>query len=320
MGYLGVFLMMALESTIVPVPSEIIMPPAGYWAQQGQMSLIGVILAGGFGSTFGSTLCYWFSRTLGRAVLLRYGKWILLPPDRLELAERWLADYALGGVFLARLLPVVRHLIGFPAGLVRMPFVRFTIVTFIGSTLWCAILAIFGAQTIGKQPDLINDPDALIHTVKDNLFWFVLLVVGLGAGWMFVQWFGRSPEKRPKSEVQSPEGASPRCPAGADGSGYSCGRSTIRSSVFRLRTSSSYAPISCRIMSAMLALNKSTCCWSEASTITRASGSVPEKRTSTRPYPANADSARWISCFTDGISSSPFFSRTRTFTSFCGYT
>jgi membrane protein DedA with SNARE-associated domain len=206
MGYLGVFLMMALESTIVPVPSEIIMPPAGYWAQQGQMSLIGVILAGGFGSTFGSTLCYWFSRTLGRAVLLRYGKWILLPPDRLELAERWLADYALGGVFLARLLPVVRHLIGFPAGLVRMPFVRFTIVTFIGSTLWCAILAIFGAQTIGKQPDLINDPDALIHTVKDNLFWFVLLVVGLGAGWMFVQWFGKKSGK--KTEVRSPKSES----------------------------------------------------------------------------------------------------------------
>jgi membrane protein DedA with SNARE-associated domain len=191
MGYTGVFAMMALESTIIPVPSEIIMPPAGYWAEQGQMSLAGVILAGGLGSTFGSSLCYWFSRIVGRAVLARYGKWLLLPPERLELAERWLAAYALGGVFLARLLPVVRHLIGFPAGLVRMPFARFMTITFIGSTLWCAILAIFGARTIGRQPGLIDDPEALVHAVKGNLFWFILLVFGLGAGWMFVQWFGR---------------------------------------------------------------------------------------------------------------------------------
>ncbi len=190
MGYFGVFFMMALESTIIPVPSEIIMPPAGYWAAQGQMSLPGVILAGGLGSTFGSALCYWFSRTAGRVVLTRYGRWLLLPPERLELAERWLAQFALGGVFLARLLPVVRHLIGFPAGLMRVPFGKFTAVTFVGSTLWCAILAIFGARTIGQQPGLINDPAALSQAIKANLLWFVLLVVGLGAGWMFVKWFG----------------------------------------------------------------------------------------------------------------------------------
>lgn len=190
MGYAGVFLMMALESTIVPVPSEIIMPPAGYWAEQGQMSLAGVILAGGLGSTFGSGLCYWFSRTLGRAVLVRYGKWLLLPPERLDLAERWLAQFALGGVFLARLLPVVRHLIGFPAGLMRVPFGAFTLVTFVGSTLWCGILAVFGARTIGQQPGLIEDPELLMQAVKQNLHWFVLLVLGLGAGWFFVKWFG----------------------------------------------------------------------------------------------------------------------------------
>jgi len=196
MGYLGVFLMMALESTIVPVPSEIIMPPAGYWAAQGQMSLPGVILAGGLGSTFGSLLCYWFARTLGRVVLTKYGKWLLLPPERLELAERWLAQYAVGGVFLARLLPVVRHLIGFPAGLVRMPVGVFTLVTFLGSTLWCGVLAVFGAKTIGRQPDLLDNPEALLAAVKGNLFWFVVLIVGLGAGWMFVKWFGERAARR----------------------------------------------------------------------------------------------------------------------------
>ena len=189
LGYLGVFLMMALESTIVPIPSEIIMPPAGYWAQQGQLSLFGVIFAGGLGSTFGSTICYWFSRTLGRAFIDRYGKYLLLPPERLELAERWLADFELGGVFLARLLPIVRHLIGFPAGLVRMPFGPFIAVTFVGSTIWCAVLAEFGARTIGNQPGLLNDPEALSQAVKQNLGWFILLIVGIGAGWMFVKWF-----------------------------------------------------------------------------------------------------------------------------------
>lgn len=191
MGYWGVFAMMALESTIIPVPSEIIMPPAGYWAAQGQMSLWGVILAGGLGSTFGSSLCYWFSYTVGRAVLTRYGKWLLLPPERLELAERWLAEYALGGVFFSRLLPVVRHLIGFPAGLIRVPFGKFVLVTFVGSTMWCGILAVFGARTIGQQPGLLNDPQALTQAVKGNLLWFVLLVVGLGAGWLFVRRFGQ---------------------------------------------------------------------------------------------------------------------------------
>jgi membrane protein DedA with SNARE-associated domain len=96
----------------------------------------------------------------------------------------------LGGVFLARLLPVVRHLIGFPAGLVRVPFGQFTAVTFVGSTMWCAILATFGARTIGQQPGLMNDPEALSQAIKANLLWFVLMVVGLGAGWMFVKWFG----------------------------------------------------------------------------------------------------------------------------------
>lgn len=188
-GYAGVFTMMALESTIVPVPSEIIMPPAGYWAAQGKMSLPGVILAGGLGSTFGSSLCYLLTYTLGRAFVLRWGKYFLLPPERLALAEAWLAQFALPGVFLARLLPVVRHLIGFPAGLVRMPFLPFAGVTFVGSTLWCGVLAIFGQKTLGARPDLLEDPSALAHVVKHDLMWFVLLVAGLGAGWLFIKWY-----------------------------------------------------------------------------------------------------------------------------------
>jgi membrane protein DedA with SNARE-associated domain len=190
-GYPGIFLAMAVESTVVPLPSEVVMPPAGYWAAQGELSLPGVILAGGLGSTFGSALCYGFMLTAGRAFVQSYGRYFLLPPDKLDLAERWLASYALGGVFLARLLPVVRHLIGFAAGLVRVPFSQFLGVTFVGSTLWCGVLAVFGAQTIGQQPDLLNDPGAMVHAVKDNLLWFVLLVLALGASWVFIKWWGR---------------------------------------------------------------------------------------------------------------------------------
>lgn len=189
-GYAGVFTMMALESTIVPVPSEIIMPPAGYWAAQGKMSLPGVILAGGLGSTFGSSLCYAFCYTVGRSFVLRWGKYFLLPPEKLALAEAWLAQFALGGVFLARLLPVVRHLIGFPAGLIRMPFLPFAGVTFVGSTLWCGILAVFGQKILGPHPELLNDPSAMASVIKQDLIWFVLAVGGLGLGWFFIKWYG----------------------------------------------------------------------------------------------------------------------------------
>lgn len=197
-GYFGVFAMMALESTIVPIPSEIIVPPAAYWAAQGRFSLWGIVLAGGAGSTVGSAACYGFTYTVGRAFVARWGRYFLLPPQRLELAERWLAQFALGGVFLARLLPVVRHLIGFPAGLVRVPFWRFCAITFVGSTLWTGILAWYGAKTIGQRPDLLEDPTALQHVLKEDLLWFVLLVVGLGAGWLFVKWFGSRTGVKPR--------------------------------------------------------------------------------------------------------------------------
>ena len=197
-GYAGVFVMMALESTIVPIPSEIIMPPAAYWAEQGRFSMAGIVAAGGLGSTFGSSLCYWLTRTLGRVLIDRWGRWFLLPPARMELAERWLEQYALGGVFLARLLPVVRHLIGFPAGLIRVPFVPFMLVTLTGSTLWCGVLALFGARTIGRRPDLLEDPTALASVIKHDLVWFVALVVVVGGGWLFVKWF-QSRKTQPES-------------------------------------------------------------------------------------------------------------------------
>ena len=190
-GYTGIFLMMAIESTIVPLPSELVIPPAAYWAAQGDLSFWGVVLSGASGSAFGSSLCYGLTYTLGRAAVLRWGRLFLVGPDKVELAERWIADYALSGVFFARLLPVLRHLVGFSAGLVRVPFRWFLLVTFSGSFLWCTVLAWVGANTIGKRPDLLHDPEAMASVLKANLGWFVGLAFLLSASWIFVKWWGK---------------------------------------------------------------------------------------------------------------------------------
>jgi len=116
-GYLGIVMLMAMESSVIPIPSEIVIPPAAYWAAQGRYSFGGVVLAGAAGSYLGAAATYWAARWLGRPLLVRYGRFLFCPETKLLRAERWLARYEAGGVFFARLVPVVRHLIGIPAGL-----------------------------------------------------------------------------------------------------------------------------------------------------------------------------------------------------------
>ena len=118
-GYLGVILLMAMESSIFPVPSEVVIPPAAFWAAQGQMSKWGVILAGTFGSWLGSAITYFLAAWLGRIIVVRWGKWFFISEEKLLRAEHFVHRYEAGGVFFARLLPVIRHLISIPAGLVR---------------------------------------------------------------------------------------------------------------------------------------------------------------------------------------------------------
>lgn len=200
-GYLGVFVLMALESSIVPVPSEVVMPPAAFWAAQGQMSFWGVVLAGTAGSWFGSALNYWAARQLGLPIVHRYGKYFLLPADKLVMAENWVARFGLPGIFLARLLPVVRHLISIPAGLFKMRFVPFSIVTTIGAGIWCTILAWFGREVIGSRPELLDSPEAMVGVMKEKLHWFVLAVVALALLYGVVVWFKRKSGKSSPSEV-----------------------------------------------------------------------------------------------------------------------
>ena len=147
--------LMALESTVVPIPSEVIIPPAAYLAHtQGQMSLVGIVLAGTAGSWVGATVMYWAARFLGRGMVMRFGPYLGLAAKKIEMAERWAARYGSLGVFFSRLLPVIRHLIGIPAGILRMDFRWYTLATLLGSLLWCSVLAWLGTS-IGRHPELL---------------------------------------------------------------------------------------------------------------------------------------------------------------------
>jgi membrane protein DedA with SNARE-associated domain len=185
-GYLGIIALMAMESSIIPVPSEIVIPPAAFWAAQGRMSFAGVVLAGTFGSWLGSAISYWVSRWIGRAVILRWGRFVLIKPDGLVRAEHFVKRYGTGGVFFARLLPVIRHLVSIPAGITRMPFGVFSLVTILGSFTWCSALAWFGAKITATHPDLMNDPEALVRMMKQESHWIAGAVVVLGCLYFLV--------------------------------------------------------------------------------------------------------------------------------------
>lgn len=185
-GYVGIIVLMAMESSIFPVPSEIVMPPAAMLAAQGRLDMYDVVLAGTFGSWLGSAITYAVARYAGRPFLLKYGKYFFIKPGKLELAERFLGRYEAGGIFFARLLPVVRHLISIPAGLVRMPFGKFSLMTTVGSAIWCSVLAWYGKGIAERNPELMNSPETLVHTIKHESIWLVLGIAALCALYFLV--------------------------------------------------------------------------------------------------------------------------------------
>lgn len=144
LGYSGVFLTMAIESACIPLPSEIIMPFAGYLVYSGKFNLIAVSIWGAFGNLFGSWVAYWVGFYGGRPFLDKYGKYILLNKKDLDLADRWFNKHGQSTVFFSRLLPVVRTFISLPAGISKMNFGKFSFFTFIGALPWCYFLAWVG--------------------------------------------------------------------------------------------------------------------------------------------------------------------------------
>lgn len=143
-GYLGIVLLMGIESACIPLPSEIIMPFSGYLVGQGRFSLWGVGVAGALGCNLGSMVAYGVGAYGGRPVIERYGRYVLVSGHDLEWADRWFARYGEATVFFARLLPIIRTFIALPAGIARMNFLRFNLYTFLGSLPWCLGLAYLG--------------------------------------------------------------------------------------------------------------------------------------------------------------------------------
>jgi membrane protein DedA with SNARE-associated domain len=152
LGYGGVGLLMAIESACIPLPSEIIMPFAGYLVYKGQFNLWAVGVAGAVGCVVGSWVAYYVGLYGGRPLIEKYGRYVLLSRHDLDLADRWFSRYGELIVFASRLLPVVRTFIAFPAGIARMNMARFTLYTFLGSLPWCIGLAYVG-QLLGEQWD-----------------------------------------------------------------------------------------------------------------------------------------------------------------------
>ncbi|PYV60003.1 MAG: alkaline phosphatase [Acidobacteria bacterium] len=176
-GYGGIVILMGIESACIPLPSELIMPFAGYLVYQGAMKLVLVATAGAIGCNLGSLVAYEIGCYGGRPLVERYGRWILMGRRELDWADRFFTRWGYLAVFIARLLPVIRTFIALPAGIARMPRVRFHVYTFLGSWPWCFGLAWLGMKLgenwrgIGKY---LHKFDAVILVVlAAGIVWFV---------------------------------------------------------------------------------------------------------------------------------------------------
>ncbi len=173
-GYVLVGMLMAIESSVLPLPSEFVIPPAAHLAYTtGKLSMFGIVLAGAIGSWVGATAMYWLARWAGRPLVLKYGPLILISQEKVHGAERWAARYGSMGIFISRLLPVVRHLIGIPAGIVKMNYWKFSLFTLVGSAVWCSVLCYVGVKAGQDQKLLAGD-------MKQVTLWLGGAVVVMG--------------------------------------------------------------------------------------------------------------------------------------------
>ena len=188
LGYSGIILLMAMESSVLPVPSELVMPPAGYLAYRGEMNLWVALLCGTVGSLAGAYANYWVASKIGRWIFVRYGKWVLLTEKSLERTERFFNRHGEIATFIGRLFPVIRHLISIPAGLARMRLDRFFLYTGVGAALWCAVLLGIG-WLLGQAGSVLSAEQIQAYTRRAVLAMVpltIVLVIG------YVWWHRRS--------------------------------------------------------------------------------------------------------------------------------
>jgi len=156
MGYLGIFLLMFLESTFFPFPSEIIMIPAGYLAYQGEMNLYIIVLVGILGSVLGALLNYYLAMYLGRKIILKYGKYFFIKEETLDKLDTFFTKHGEISTFTGRLIPGIRQLISLPAGLARMNIAKFSFFTALGAGIWVVVLVAIG-YLVGSNQELISE-------------------------------------------------------------------------------------------------------------------------------------------------------------------
>lgn len=176
MGYGGIVLLMAIESACIPLPSEIIMPFAGFLVSQGTLTLWGIALAGAVGCVLGSIPAYYLGMYGGRPLAEKFGRYVLISKKDLDMADRWFAHYGEVIILIARLLPAVRTFIAFPAGVARMHLVKFIVYTFFGSLIWCWVLGYAGM----KMGEHWEDLKVYFHESH-----YVILAAGL----LFLAWY-----------------------------------------------------------------------------------------------------------------------------------
>ena len=173
LGYIGIFVMMFLESTFFPFPSEVVMIPAGYLVYKGEMNMLIVLLCGIFGSLAGALFNYYLAIYVGRSILIKYGRYFFIKESTIIKAEKFFAKHGHISTFSGRLIPAVRQLISFPAGLARMNLLSFSIYTTLGATIWVVILALLGYY--------IGDNEALVKEYLSTIIYVLLGLITLGA-------------------------------------------------------------------------------------------------------------------------------------------
>jgi membrane protein DedA with SNARE-associated domain len=188
LGYPGILVLMAIESSILPLPSELVMPPAGYLTAKGQMNGVLAVVAGTLGSVLGALVNYALALFVGEPLLRKYGRYVLISARSLDRTEAFFRRHGEISTLIGRLLPVIRHLISIPAGVSRMSLGRFISFTALGAGIWCAILTYLG-WLIGRHG---QEVEAVIGTyVHSALLRYVLpgIVILLGA---YVLWRRRA--------------------------------------------------------------------------------------------------------------------------------
>jgi membrane protein DedA with SNARE-associated domain len=213
LGYLGILVLMAMESSVLPVPSELVMPPAGYLAYRGEMNIWLALAAGVIGSLIGAYANYWVASHLGRWVFVRYGRWVLLTERSLERTERFFKSHGEIATFVGRLFPVIRHLISIPAGLARMRLAPFFAYTGAGAGIWCAILLGLG-WLIGSAGESLTR-EMLMETAERYTHRAVVVMVPIAA--LLVAVYVIRHRRRPRAAT--PEAGKGGAGQGAGGSG-----------------------------------------------------------------------------------------------------